>query len=748
MEIEQWLGKDNQIGIDIWHKKYQFNGETLDQFFDRVSGGVEELKNVIINKEFLPGGRILAGRGVEKNGRKVTTSNCYVVSRPDDNIESIFECAQKMARTYSYGGGCGTDLSKLAPRGAIVRNAAKTTSGPLPFMDLFSTTTDVIGQSGRRGALMLTLSCEHPDIEEFIDVKKNLNKVTKANISVRFTKRFLEAAIENKELEVSFTREETGEKITKMLNPRKLLEKMAQNNWEMGEPGALFWDKVLEWNMNSNNPEYVITSTNPCGEQPLPEGGSCLLGSINLNAFVKDGQFNVNRFKEVIHIAVRGMNKVLDESIELHPLKEQRDCARDWRNCGLGIMGLADCLINMGITYGSQQSIQFCDIIGRILIEEAIQESADLAVKDGMFPKCKPELMLETPFLRNVLNEEKHAKLIEQIKISGLRNCALLTIAPTGTLSTMLGISGGIEPIFANSYTRKTESLNEGGETYYKIYTPIVDAYMKAHDLKEEEELPEFFIIAGQLEPHNRVVMQAVWQKYIDAAISSTVNLAEEATPQDIYNIYLAAYETGCKGITVFRNNCFRTGILTTEKKEEKPVNTEPGRGEILTVDDTLIGLKRKLMTGCGSMYCCPYYTTEGEMREIFLSKGSSGVCLSFMTALGRLISLCLRGGISQEAITDQLLSIPSCPSYVSRAAVNKDTSKGKNCPSAIAYALIEMAKQIKDVSTTNDNKPKIKAEPILPQEDNKRICPICGNELVPTNGCWSCTCGYSKCEG
>lgn len=268
MTIEEWLGADNQIGIDIWHKKYQFEDETLDEFFDRVSGGDEEVRKTIVNKEYLPGGRILAGRGVKKNGKKVSTSNCYVISSPEDNIESIFECAKKMARTYSYGGGCGTDLSKLSPRGATVRNAAKTTSGPMPFMDLFSCTTDVIGQAGRRGALMLTLSCEHPDIEEFIDIKKNLDKVTKANISVRFTDGFLNAVMRgDEEYPVSFRREETGETIVKNLNPVKLLSKMAQNNWEMGEPGALFWDKVLSWNLNSNNPEYKITSTNPCGKR-------------------------------------------------------------------------------------------------------------------------------------------------------------------------------------------------------------------------------------------------------------------------------------------------------------------------------------------------------------------------------------------------------------------------------------------------------------------------------------------------
>ena len=743
MEVEQWLS-DNQIGIDIWHKKYQFNNETLDEFFDRVSGGVEELKETIINKEFLPGGRILAGRGVIKNGRKVSTSNCYVITDPEDNIESIFECAKKMARTYSYGGGCGTDLSKLSPRGATVRNAAKTTSGPLPFMDLFSATTDVIGQAGRRGALMLTLSCEHPDIEEFIDVKKDLNKVTKANISVRFTKRFMEAAREDKVLEVSFTREETGETIVKGLRPLKLLEKMAQNNWEMGEPGALFWDEVQNWNLNSNNPEYKITSTNPCGEQPLFGGASCLLGSINLAAFVNDaGEFNVNRFKEVVHIAIRGLNKILDESIELHPLEEQRIAARDWRNCGLGIMGLADCFIKMGITYGSEQSQQFSSILASTLIKEAIRESAALAEKEGAYPKCKPELIINTPFFQEVIRTEKDDNLLNLVKEHGLRNCALLTIAPTGTLSTMLGISGGIEPIFANSYTRKTESLN-GGDTYYKIYTPIVDKYMKAHGIEKEEDLPKFFITAGQILPEQRVIIQSIWQHSIDAAISSTVNLPENTTPEQILDIYITAYEMKCKGITVFRDNCFRTGILTTG---DKKTENEPKRGEILTVDDTLVGLKRKLMTGCGSMYCCPYYTTNGEMREIFLSKGSSGVCLSFMTALGRLISLCLRGGISQEAITDQLLSIPSCPSYVSRAAVQKDTSKGKNCPSAIAYALMEMSKQIKTLPTSEPGTIEIKEEPEPPKE-TARVCPICGNELVPTNGCWSCTCGYSKCEG
>ena len=260
MTIEQWLDND-QLGIDIWNNKYRVNNETLDEWFDRVSGGDEELRQLIIQKKFLFGGRILAGRGFDDVKRSL--SNCYVISPPGDSIESIFECASKLARTFSYGGGCGIDISKLRPNGARVHNAAKTTSGAVSFMDLYSYITGLIGQSGRRGALMISISCDHPDIEEFIEIKNDLDKVTKANISIRMTDKFMEAAENNKDVELKFETE-TGELITKTINARDILMKIAKSNWEMGEPGMLFWDRISNWNLLSNNPEFEYAGVNPC----------------------------------------------------------------------------------------------------------------------------------------------------------------------------------------------------------------------------------------------------------------------------------------------------------------------------------------------------------------------------------------------------------------------------------------------------------------------------------------------------
>lgn len=264
MKVEQWLGADNQLGIDIWHGKYQNGDESFDEWLDRVSGGDPAVRNLIETKKFLFGGRILANRGLAKNGRKLTYSNCYVCSPPEDNIESIFDTAKAIARTYSYGGGVGIDIGKLSPRGARINNAAKETSGAVSFMDLYSLVTGLIGQSGRRGALMISIPCNHPDLEEFIDVKNDLDKVTKANISVRITDDFMQAVKNHEKFELSFVREETGEKISKVVDAAELFRKLCYNNWNMAEPGMLFWDRIENWNLLSEDPDFHYAGTNPC----------------------------------------------------------------------------------------------------------------------------------------------------------------------------------------------------------------------------------------------------------------------------------------------------------------------------------------------------------------------------------------------------------------------------------------------------------------------------------------------------
>lgn len=273
MTVEEWLGTDNKIGLDIWHKKYQYNNESFDDWLNRISGQNEHIKDLIRRKCFLFGGRILANRGINQNGRKITYSNCYVIKPPSDNIESIFECATKLARTYSYGGGCGIDIGQLAPRGAHINNAAKETSGAVSFMDLYSMVTGLIGQGGRRGALMISIPCTHPDIEEFIEVKSDLSRVTKANISIRITDEFMMAVENDSNYELTFIRDETDETVKKTVNARHLFHKIAEMNWRTGEPGMLFWDTIKNHNLQSLNNQFEYAGVNPCAEEPLPAGG-------------------------------------------------------------------------------------------------------------------------------------------------------------------------------------------------------------------------------------------------------------------------------------------------------------------------------------------------------------------------------------------------------------------------------------------------------------------------------------------
>ena len=761
MTTEEWLGSENQLGMDIWTRKYCNEGEDFEAWVQRISGGNEEIGKYIKEKKFLFGGRILSNRGLNKQGRKVTYSNCYVIEPPEDNIESIFDCAKKLARTYSYGGGCGIDISKLSPRGAKINNAAKETSGAVSFMELYSLVTGLIGQNGRRGALMISIDCSHPDVPEFIELKTDLEKITKANISVRVHEDFMEAVKKNAEYTLHYTRETTGEVIEKKVNARELFRRITETNWDYAEPGALFWDRITSWNLLSNTKEFSYAGVNPCAEEPLPAGGSCLLGSVNLaefvqNPFTDEAFFDFEGLKECVQASVRALNEVLEEGLPLHPLKEQRDSVEQWRQIGLGIMGLADALLKLGLTYGEEDAVEMCDTIGFAMADTAIAASAKLAKEKGAFPKCNVEEIMSTPFFQANTTE----KTRELVNKYGLRNSQLLTIAPTGTLSTMLGISGGIEPVYANYYVRKTESLH-GTDVYYKVYTKIVEDYMKQHDLKEDKELPDYFVTAMTLDYRQRIDMQSVWQKHIDASISSTVNVPNSFTVEETESLYIYAYEQGLKGITIFRDGCKRVGILNTEQKEEKKekkITAGEGlkRGEILLVTDDVIGKKRKLMTGCGSLHCIALFDPHtGALLETYLSKGSTGGCNNFMVGLSRMISISARGGIDIETIVDQLNSSGSCPSYTARRVTRKDTSKGACCPMAVGNALMDMYKEMQAELSQKQGKepmkpkkaPKPKA--VTPvEETDKMYCPECGEPLVFEEGCNICkSCGWSKCH-
>ena len=581
---------------------------------------------------------------------------------------------------------------------------------------------------------MISLDCTHPDLEKFITIKNDLSKVNFANISVRVSDAFMLAVQNDDDWELYFNRPETNERISKIVKAKEIYRLLCESNWNYAEPGMLFWDTINSNNLQSENPEFSFAGVNPCAEETLPANGACLLGSINLSSFVKDGQFDFDDYIRTIRIAIKALDTVQTEGSTKHPLEAQQQSAKDWRQIGLGVMGIADMLIKLKLTYGSKESLCFCNKIAELLTVTALDTSADLAKELGKYPKYNDNVLKSTFLNQHCdLYTEEGLALYLKIKDNGLRNSQLLTIAPTGTLSTMLGISGGIEPIFANSYTRTTKTLHDK-DVIYKVYTPIVEEYMKAHSLTDEAKLPEWFVTSATIPIEQRIAMQSIWQFHIDASISSTINLPHESTIEDVEKLYMLAWGKGLKGITVYRSGCAREGILNTTSPQENSTKSTMN-----------IGMERHLTTGCGTLHVVAFFDENGKLKNTYLSKGSSGGCNNFMISLSRMISLAARNDIPLDKIIDQLNSCGTCPSYATRRATKHDTSPGSCCPVAVANALKDMYKEITgtefNISITSDKTNLISAE----QEIN--ICPECGGQLKHEMGCVTCTsCGYSKC--
>lgn len=716
MELQDW--KLSELGEDIWKKKYQRNGESFEDWLERVSGGDTQVAQLIVDKKFLFGGRILSNRGITDRG--VTYSNCYVIEPPHDSIEGIYEAAMKLARTFSYGGGCGVDISTLRPKGAEVHNAALTTSGAVSFMDVLEQTARVIGQNGRRAALMISMDSSHPDIHDFIDAKLD-NKLEKCNISVRMSDDDME-------------------------NKPDILDHIALNNYDWAEPGILYWDTIKRYNLLDKFAYFEYAGVNPCAEEPLPAGGSCLLGALNLSEFVENpftdkAAFNIPEFKSAVRIAIRALNDVLDEGLELHPLEEQRNSVRDWRQIGLGIMGFADMLLKMRCQYDSSRALDIIEIIGKTLVNTGLEESALLAMDTESFPECDLRLILASTFITVLRNSNViEDNTIDLIKRYGLRNSQLFTIAPTGSISTMLGVSGGVEPIFATHYTRKTQSLH-GEDVYYNVYTPIIQKMIDMEVISEENV--STIATAQNIDPFDRVTIQAQWQRFIDASISSTVNVTNDTTVETIRDLYQAAWEEGCKGLTIYRAGCKKEGVLVVDTPKEQTMENTIHIPITDTSIDNCVAYGTQLTTGCGSLWMSVYFHKKtGQLCHIFLDKGSTGGCNSFMIGLSRMISYAGKLGGTVEGICDQLNSVPACPSYSVRTALKKDTSAGKCCPSAIGRALMELKQRyIEDHIEMSTG--ELKRE-----EMTVNNCPECGAKLNFTGGCNSCPeCGYTKCD-
>lgn len=732
MELKNWL--DTQLGQDIWTRKYQNGDETFDQWLDRVSNGDDAVKDLILSKKFIFGGRILASRGI--TDRKVTYSNCYVLPPVGDSIEEIYDTNKYLARTFSYGGGCGIDISQLRPKGSPVNNAALTTTGAVSFMETFNNTSQTIGQKGRRGALMISMDVNHAEIEDFINAKTQNKKLEECNISVRTDDLFM-------------TRVIAGDG-----NANELMYKLAENNWNWGEPGMLFWDNINKETLLSEyikNGEFEFAGVNPCAEEPLPAGGSCLLGSLNLAEFVKDPfgkrpAFDIPSFKQAVKVAIRALNQVLDEGLPLHPLQIQRDSVAKWRQIGLGIMGFGDMLIKMRIPYGSDRCSNLIATIGMALCNVGLQESALLAKELGTFEAYNPDYILNSFYLQSKIKEGViYEETIDLIKAHGLRNSQLFTIAPTGSIGTMFGVSTGVEPIYdVNGFARTTKSLNAEDKVYME-YPNIVQRAIEADDIDMLNNKPAYLIGAKDLDFMSRVKTQADWQVWIDASISSTLNLPKESPVEDVFKAYVAAHELGCKGLTVFRDGCKKEGILKGVAKEEKP---EPTQLNAIDTDiNHCIAFGSKLQTGCGSLWMTVYFHKKtGQLCHIFLNKGSKGGCNSYMVGLSRLISLAGKKGATVEEIVDQLKSVVACPSFVSRKTTEANISDGRSCAEAVGRELLKLHEQFKINYLNQPEITQLKINNEVKIEIAK--CPECGAELSHTGGCINCyNCGWTKCD-
>ncbi len=673
---------------------------------------------------FVPGGRILFGAG---QTRKSTLLNCYFFRIREDSIEAIFDWCKEAARTYSFGGGVGTDISVLRPRGAPVNNSAIYSSGSVSFMELLSTTTGTIGQAGRRGALMITIRVDHPDVMDFINVKRDLKKVNYANISVKITDDFMRAVETDGDFLLHFKNDKV--EVNRTVRARDVWKSLIRGAWETAEPGVLFWDTIRR----ESTTEYggmEVQGVNPCSEQTLESYGCCCLGSVNLSAFVQEpfterASIDWESLTKATQFAVRFLDNVLDYNAERHPLHQQKDASLHSRRIGVGITGLGDMLIKLGLKYDEDSTIGFVDHLFERVKNVIYDYSTDLAKEKGSFPAFDAESHLAQPFISR-LDE----KVKEKIRTQGLRNAAITTIPPVGSGSILAGCSSGVEPVFALAYTRRSKSLSEGE---FKVFHPLVKEYMTQTGARSEDQLPNYFVTSHQIEPEMRVRMQAAIQKHIDTAISSTVNLPQEITSDEVEKIYLLAWKLGCKGITVYREGS-REGILETNKVAKKAEQPKaPFERPRLMEGRTL-----KLKLPQGGLYLTANLV-NGELKEVFVTLGKSGGDeKADAEAIGRLISLYLQHGGDLKSAISTLKGIKG--KYVSW----DEGIQLLSIPDAIAKAL--------ELLTLNHVVKESEAplQLALPRQlAPGGTCPDCHESaLIFENGCYKCTnCGYSKCE-
>lgn len=579
--------EDREVSMGIFKAKYAKNAEeTPEEFCERVASIVRpELHDFV--KESLEEGRFcFGGRTLYMAGRpevKASSSNCYIMPMPEDDITSIYKSNADMARIFSRGGGAGVNISKLRPKGAKVRNAAETSTGAVSFLELYNTTGNIIGARGRRAAEMIVLNCDHPDVEALLDLKEEGTKLASMNISVLFTDEFMQAVLNDTKFRLHFECKDTGEIIEKFIDARKFFKRFCAVAWDMGDPGVLFNDRIQQHNFNPNRPSYHISTSNPCSEFLGADYSSCNLGSINVYSFVRnkfetDAFFDYKAFCETVVKAVMALNDVLKYGYDKQPLPENKKCIDDWRQIGLGLFGLSDAFVALRIKYGSEESIKFVDILLKTMHDVALKASVGEAIQFGSYGKFFKGILPTVD--KDLMTTEE----LDSVMKHGMANASLLSIAPTGTMSLFMGnFTGGCEPIFKLFYDRSTHKMEKTGD-HFRVYARSIEdllnhfGYPLDMTVEEIKDVFPWVVEAHDIPWASRVILQSTMQKYVDNAISSTVNLPHDATVDDVFNIYIAAWRSGCKGITVFRDGCRRGNILGVEEKKEKvePKKAEP----------------------------------------------------------------------------------------------------------------------------------------------------------------------------
>jgi ribonucleoside-diphosphate reductase alpha chain len=657
-KIRQTLGsfRGDEIAASVFLKKYALRNAdgciselTLDEAKNRWARAIAQGEELFpgehrpasyfqeLYSHFLPAGRQMFALGNEVVSN-ITYTNCYVTKITDDSIEGIYGAAQRLARTYSYGGGIGLCVGELRPRGAKVSNSARQSTGAVSFMDLFSLTTGLIGQAGRRGALMITIPVSHPDLEEFIEVKHgNVDKVKYANISVKLTDEFMRAVVADGMFEQSYTT--SHETIRRKVPARSLWQKIIRSARDSAEPGLLFWDVAQALSPSECYPRLRIHSCNPCAEQLLSAGDACLLGSILLHTFVVDpftpqARFDLDLFRQMVGRAVRHLDNVVELNLGRHALAEQEEAARLGRRIGLGVTGLADMLAALGIRYDSGKALEMVDLIMSAKMDAEYRASIDLARVRGSFPLFEADKHYEQGFCAALPDGIKDAG-----RRHGQRNVAISTVAPSGSLSIIAQCSSGIEPIFALQYKRYVE-LGDAKRKEFMISHPGFARLMDSGN----PSVPGHWVTAHEIDYRFRISMQGIIQKYTDASISSTINLPRDVSLETVGEIYMEAWKTGLKGITVYCEGS-REGILVTNGFAQQAG----------TQMDTIIYEAR---AEAGDKFYIPISYTKGDIRkphQVFLINYKTGENDRFVKLGNDLVRMLREKGVDERRIQKYL---------------------------------------------------------------------------------------------